>query len=112
MDRAALKPLSRDQLIELVEQLAKRVGELEAKLGLPKKTPENSSLPPSQGHKPSGGGPARERRRKGRPGRARALDPAPTRVLELRASSCRAEVSGAAQAPCESYDHIDIPPVH
>jgi len=33
--------------------LRKRVGELEAKLGLPPKTPDNSSTPPSAGHKVS-----------------------------------------------------------
>ena len=30
-----------------------RVPELEAKLGLPPETPDNSRLPPSKGHKPS-----------------------------------------------------------
>lgn len=63
MNRADFEALSREQLIELVqrqaeliEQLSKRVAELEAKLGLPRKPPENSGVPPSQGHKPSGGG--------------------------------------------------------
>ena len=34
-------------------RLTARVAELEAKLGLPPKTPDNSSLPPSKGQKPS-----------------------------------------------------------
>src|SRR4051812_33893058 len=34
--------------------LAARVAELEVKLGLPSKTPDNSSVPPSKGQKPSG----------------------------------------------------------
>ena len=33
--------------------LTARVGELEARLGVPPKTPDNSSLPPSQGRKPN-----------------------------------------------------------
>jgi transposase len=33
--------------------LTARVAALEAKLGLPPKTPDNSSLPPSQGKKPN-----------------------------------------------------------
>jgi transposase len=36
-----------------VQTLAARVAELEARLGGPLKTPDNSSLPPSQGKKPN-----------------------------------------------------------
>ena len=36
-----------------VQALTARVAELEARLGAPPKTPDNSSLPPSQGKKPS-----------------------------------------------------------
>jgi transposase len=113
MNRADLEALSREQLIELVLGLARRVAELEAKLGLPPKTPENSSLPPSHGRKPSVGR-KRKGRRKGRPGVARALDPNPTRLRELRAGCCphcQGDLAAAAQAPCESYDHIEIPPI-
>jgi len=53
-----LDSLSNKELIGLVlaqvEQIAalqSRVAELEAKLGKPPKTPDNSSLPPSQGQK-------------------------------------------------------------
>ena len=45
---------------------------------------------------------------------ARALEANPTRVLEVRAACCphcRGEVTAAAQTPCQSYDHIDLPPV-
>jgi transposase len=113
MNRADLEFASREQLIELALELAQRVAELEAKLGLPPKTPENSSVPPSHGRK---AGPRRRRGRprKGHPGVARALDPNPTQVLEIRAGRCphcRGAVEGVAQAPCESYDHIDIPPI-
>ena len=36
-----------------VQILTARVAELEAKLGVPPKTPDNSSVPPSKGHKPN-----------------------------------------------------------
>ena len=35
-----------------VQALTARVADLEAKLGAPAKTPDNSSLPPSSGNKP------------------------------------------------------------
>ena len=113
MNRADLEALSREQLIELVLGLAQRVAELEAKLGLPPKTPENSSLPPSHGRKPPGGR-KRKGRRKSRPGVARALDPNPTQVREVRAACCphcRGALAAAAQAPREVYDHVEIPPI-
>ena len=120
MNRADLETLSREQLIELVlaqaaaiAHLSERVAELEAKVGLPQKTPENSSLPPSAGRKPSVGR-KRKSRRKGRPGCARPLDPNPTQVREVRAAHCphcRGELAAATQAPCERYDHIEVPPI-
>jgi transposase len=36
-----------------VQSLTERVAALEAKLGEPSKTPDNSSLPPSKGQKPN-----------------------------------------------------------
>ena len=36
-----------------VQTLTARVAELEARLGAPPKTPDNSSLPPSRGQKPN-----------------------------------------------------------
>ena len=114
MNRADLEALSRVQLIELVLGLVQRVAELEAKLELPPKTPDNSSLPPSQGRKPSGGGKPKRRRRKGRAGVARGLDPNPTEVREVHAACCphcRGALAAAAQAACERYDHIEIPPI-
>lgn len=83
-----VQSLSKEQLIELVLGLAQRVAELDASLELPAKTPENSSVPPSQGRKPAV--PRKKgRRRKGRPGIARALDPNPTQVREVHAACCR-----------------------
>ena len=40
-------------LMAQIAALTARVAELEAKLGLPPKTPDNSSLPPSKGQKAS-----------------------------------------------------------
>jgi len=93
--------------------LRKRVGELEAKLGLPPKTPDNSSTPPSAGHKASE---AESRKAKGKPhaGAHRPLHPKPTRRLDMRAERCqhcKADVSGVAQEAVRSYDHIEIPEI-
>lgn len=114
MDRVELEALSREQLIELVLGLAGEVAALKAKLELPPKTPENSGLPPSQGRKPQGGERERKRRRKGRPGVARALDPTPTAVREVRAvccPHCRGDLAAAAQEPRLVYDHVELPEV-
>ena len=98
-------------LLARIEQLVARVAELEAKLGLPPKTPDNSSLPPSKGQKPSD--PAKPKG-KARPhaGAHRPLHPNPTKVLEVRAFSCKgcgASVENVPQTGVESYDRIEIP---
>jgi len=114
MNRADLESLSKEQLIELVLNMAQQVADLKARLELPAKTPENSSLPPSQGRKPAVERKRKGRRRKGRPGVARALDPNPTTVREVHVDCCphcRGDVAAVAQAPCASYDHIEIPPI-
>ena len=49
-DLSSLSPAEKDALIRA---LWARVAELEAKLGVPPKTPDNSSLPPSWGKKPN-----------------------------------------------------------
>ena len=94
-------------------RLAAQVAELEAKLGLPPKTPDNSSLPPSQGQKPSL---PLIPKRKAKPhaGAHRLLHPNPTRrhdVLALSCQSCGADVSGAEQSPCAVYDRVEIPAI-
>lgn len=121
MNRADLTSLSKEQLIERVVGLEQRLADLEAKLGLPPKTPENSSLPPSQGRKPAAGRKRKGRRKGrprtrsgGRPGVARALDPNPTQLREMRATCCphcRGDLAEAAPAPRESYDHVELPPI-
>src|SRR6266481_1942147 len=60
MYRDELAKLSKEELIALglaqaaqIEELTRRIAELEARLGGPPKTPDNSSVPPSQGRKPN-----------------------------------------------------------
>src|SRR5216683_8187577 len=81
MYRDALAKLSTEELIALVlaqagqieaqsariEELTRRIAELEAKLGGPPKTPDNSSVPPSQGRKPNRAERRAAKKRKGRP---------------------------------------------
>lgn len=94
-------------------ELRRRVGELEAKLGLPPKTPDNSSTPPSQGHKASGEGASKP---KGKPhtGAYRPLHPSPTRKRDVMAAHCQhcaADVSAVVQTALQSYDRIEIPEI-
>jgi transposase len=96
-----------------VEVLTRRVAELEAKLGQPPKTPDNSSLPPSRGQKASGEASSRP---KGKPhqGSHRELHPHPTRALDVRAQECphcAADVSRVMQSALERYDRIELPEI-
>ena len=102
MNREALEALDKESLIRLVlaqaeahervvagltkqiEALTARVAELEAKPGLPPKTPNNSSVPPSKGQKPSGPA-APKPKAKPHAGSNRPLHPHPTSRRELRA---------------------------
>lgn len=105
---------------EQVNALMARVAALEAenaalqeKRGQPPKTPDNSSTPPSQGHKANGESKA-EPKGKAHPGAHRPLHPNPTRrreVLAGRCSHCQADVSGVAQVPVHAYDRIEIPEI-
>ncbi len=93
--------------------LRARVAELEAKLGLPPKTPDNSSTPPSLGRKASG---EMANKPKGKPhaGAHRPLHPNPNSKRDLFASSCQhcgADVSQRPQVACEAYDHVEIPDI-
>lgn len=120
MNRDALERLSKDELIALVlalaaqvEALTQRVAELEAKLGQPPKTPDNSSLPPSQGEKVNR--PDKPKKpRAGRPGTFRALAETPDRSIEAFAPSCphcTHALTPADQPEAHAYDHIDLPPI-
>lgn len=93
-----------------------RIAALEARideLTRPPKTPQNSSLPPSQGHK-ANGEPTSRKQRKGHPGVGRALHPNPTRRCDVAATHCqhcKADVSAVRQVAMESYDRIELPEI-
>jgi transposase len=102
-----------DALVAENTALRTRVAELEAKLGLPPKTPNNSSTPPSQGRKTSDDAASKP---KGKPhaGAHRPLHPNPTGRRDMMATACQhcgANVSSAPQIACEAYDAIEIPEI-
>jgi transposase len=114
-------------LLARVEEFAARVAALEAegaelraenaalrdKLKLPPKTPDNSSTPPSQGHKANGEGKA-ARKGKAHAGAHRPLHPNPTRrrdMLAERCGHCQADVSRVRQEAVHAYDRIEIPEI-
>jgi len=91
---------------------------LEAKLGTPPKTPDNSSVPPSKGHKPNRPEkPKRQGPRKGslgREGGGRALVADPDEVVVAKPARCRhchARFTEADQTLDARYDKIDLPRV-
>src|ERR1700693_1767278 len=95
MYRDQLAKRSKEELIALglaqaaqIEELTRRIAELEAKLGGPPKTPDNSSTPPSQARKPSRAERRAAKKRKGRPGVFRALAPDPARIIDSVAHCC------------------------
>ena len=100
------------ELMAKVEALTARVAELEAKLGEPAKTPDNSSVPPSRGHKPNK--PPRHKGRRRRPGTARHLHPDPDRIVEAKAATCPHCAAGLAdtdQTLQAVYERIELPPI-
>ena len=128
MNHAALLALSRDELIALIlaqqaqieaqaqqiSALIARIGDLEAKLATPPKTPDNSSLPPSKGQKANLPDPANKPPRPGRPGVARALAEHPDTTIEATLAACphcEHALGPADQPEIHAYDHIDLPPI-
>ncbi len=111
-----LDAVAKDALIlaqaELIASLTKRIAELEAKLGLPPKGPDNSSVPPSRGQKRSGAAAAKSKS-KPHDGAHRPLHPNPTRKRDIFATvcDCGADLSGVAQEAREAYDRIEIPKI-
>jgi len=100
-----------EALVATNASLVGRIAELEARLGLPPKTPDNSSIAPSQGRKPSEPS-APKGKAKPHAGAHRPLHPHPTSKREIfacRCQGCGADVSGVAQSPCETYDRVEIP---
>jgi len=88
---------------------------LRKKLGLPPKTPDNSSTPPSQGHKPSAqAAPKTKGKRKSRPGKHRPPHPNPSKERSVPATHCEhcaADVSSEPRTAAQAYDRIEIPPI-
>ena len=121
MYREELAKLSNQELIALVlaqasqiEELTRRIAELETKLGGPPKTPDNSSLPPSQGRKPNRAERRAANKRKGRPGVFRALAPNPDRIVASVAEHCphcERALTPADQVGFHAYDHLELPPI-
>jgi transposase len=128
MNRESLELLDKETLIRLVlaqaetiaaltrqvQVLTARVAELEAKLGLPPKTPDNSSTPPSRGQKPSGEEKKPSEKRKSHPGVHRPLHPSPTARRDMMATACQhcgADVSSVPQIVCEAFDHVETPEI-
>ena len=128
MNADALTKLSKDDLIALVvaqadviakqtahiETLTKRVEGLEAKLGKPPKTPDNSSVPPSQGQKPNRAERREAKTRKGHPGTFRQLALHPDRIVEVLAEICPHCAHGleaSDQPGFHVYDHVELPPI-
>jgi len=121
-DLSCLTHEEKDTLIRAlwaqVQALTARVAELEARLGVPPKTPDNSSLPPSRGQKPNR--PEKGKRRGPRPGsvgrigggRALAATPDETVIAKpVRCAHCQAALGEADQVLHGRYDKIDLPPV-
>jgi transposase len=102
-----------DALLSEVTALTAENVALRERQNLPRKTPDNSSTPPSHGHKGSGDGKAKPKG-KVHAGAHRPLHPDPTRrrdVLAERCGHCQADVSGVRQEAVHAYDRIEIPEI-
>jgi len=117
LDFSSLSSSEKDELIGAllarVDTLIAENAALRERLNLPPKTPDNSSTPPSQGHKASGESKPQPKA-KAHAGAYRPLHPNPTRrrdVLADRCEHCRADVSAVAQAAVHAYDRIEIPEI-
>ena len=130
MNKAGLESLSKDELIELVldvyamneklreenARLRERVAKLEEQLKRPPKTPKNSSVPPSAGHKAnrhrSSGGRKRGAQ-KGHKGTSRRRSE-PDVTIECRVETCPDcgnDLTSVDQHLIGSTQVVEIPPV-
>jgi len=121
-DLSQLSHAEKDALIlalwQRLEAAERRIAELEARLAEPRKTPDNSSLPPSKGQRPN-----REEKTKrdgprqgslGRKGGGRPLARNPDATVVAKALSCahcRTALTDADQVLHDLYDKVDLPPV-
>src|SRR5580698_1930934 len=121
-DLSQLSHAEKDALIralfERLEAAERRIAALEAKLGEPAKTADNSSLPPSRGQKPNQAEKAgRDGPRQGSlgrkgGGRPLACDPDETVIAKAVACvHCQAVLGEANQVLHGRYDRIDLPVV-
>jgi transposase len=121
-DLSTLSNEQKDALIHAlwaqVQVLTARVTELEARLGTPPKTPDNSSVPPSQGKKPNRDDkPPRTGPRQGsigRKGGGRLLAEVPDETVTARparCAHCTATLSDAELTLAARYDKVDLPKV-
>ena len=101
-----------------VQALTARVAELEAQLGVPPKTPDNSSVPPSQGKKPNRGDKAKRKGPRqgslGRKGGGRPLVENPDETVIARpvcCAHCQAGLDEADQTLAGRYDKFELPKV-
>jgi transposase len=117
-----LSHAEKDALIRVlwqrVEAAERRIADLEARLGEPAKTPDNSSLPPSKGQKPNQPekadrvGPRKGSLGRKGGGRPLACDPDETVTAKATACAhCQAALTDADQVLHGRYDKIDLPPV-
>jgi transposase len=121
-DLGSLSHDEKDALLRLlwaqVQALTARLAELEARLGGPPKTPDNSSVPPSQGKKANQAeAPQRQGPRKGSVGRkggGRMLAEHPDETVTARAACCAycwAALGEDDQTLAARYDKFDLPKV-
>jgi len=108
-----LSQLTHEEKDALIRTLVARVAELEAKLNVPPKTPDNSSLPPSQGKKPNRPGKAKRHGLRpgslGRMGGGRALAATPDETViarPVRCAHCQAALGEADHVLHGRYDKI------
>jgi transposase len=116
-DFSSLSSAEKDALIGTllarIDVLIAENAALRERLNLPPKTPENSSTPPSRGHKASGESETKPKA-KTHAGSHRPLHPNPTQrrdVLADRCEHCRADVSAVPQVAVHAYDRIEIPEI-
>jgi hypothetical protein len=105
-DLSGLSHAQKDALIGAlmaqVAALTARIAELEAKLGLPPKTPDNSSVPPSKGQKPSESSTPKDKA-KPHAGAHRPLHPNPTAKRDVFACRCQ---GWAPTCPASRKTHV------
>src|SRR5208283_2640485 len=95
-------------LLARVEELCARLAELEAKLGLPPKAPDNSSTSPSQGQKASAPATGKsEGKRKPHAGAHRPLHPNPTTRRDSLSTSVQSGVGRTCAASAGAGGNSD-----